>query len=80
MKSFILSATIIAVVSAADTNTTTTLPTKKLQPWEIDTQNYDVKNISQDTLNIIQNIFVRFKGLYEGLYKGFYRNDEATQQ
>ena len=33
-----------------------------------------------ETLNTIQNVFVRIKGLYEGLYKGFYRNNEMEQQ
>ena len=45
----------------------------------MDTTNYDVQNISSEVLDVFQNIFVRFKGLYEGLYKGFYRNDEITQ-
>ena len=45
-------------------------------PWEMDAPDDIMTNIEPDTLQQFQEIFVRFKGLYEGLYMGFYRNND----
>ena len=42
--------------------------------WEIGT-NHTLANIDTESLETLQQVFVRFKGLYEGMFYGFYRMD-----
>ena len=46
--------------------------------WDRYQQKLDV--LDETSLDNIQGVFVRFKGLYEGLYKGFYRNQDLEHR